>query len=169
MAGTLAPTARIRAQQVEHLLVVVNETLAGDSMVEAVRELVTPGGSVFIVCPTFVSRARLWTSDLTAGMVAARHRLLRSVSDLRMSGLEANGMVGDTDPVLAIDDALCLFPAEHLLLCVHAPLQSSRHQRRMLERAHDRFSLPQSHVVVDLAADSRIAARASRLRVRAPA
>jgi hypothetical protein len=169
MVRTLASTAPAGTGQVQRLLVVVNETLAGDSMVEAVGELAAPGASVFIVCPTLVSRARLWTSDLTAGMVAARHRLSQSVSHLRASGLEADGMVGDTDPVLAIDDALCLFPAEHLLLCVHAPMHSSRYERRMLERALDRFSLAQSHVVVDLAADSRIVAHAPRLRVRAPA
>ena len=153
--------------EIDHLLVVANETLAGDAMVAAALDLVAPGGSVFIVCPTLVSRARLWTSDLTAGMVAARHRLNTSIEALRAGGLEAGGMVGDTDPVLAIEDALRMFPAQHLLLCVHSPFNSSRRERRVVERARDRFALPQSQIVVDLAADARLAATRTAARVRA--
>jgi GABA permease len=153
--------------EVDHLLVVANETFAGDAMVEAVLDLVAPGGSVFIVCPTLVSRARIWTSDLTAGMVAARHRLNTSIETLRAHGLEAGGMVGDTDPVLAIEDALRMFPADHLMICVHSPHTSSRRERRTVQRARGRFAMPQSQIVVDLAADARLAATRAAARERA--
>jgi len=146
--------------QVHELLVVTNETLAGDAMIAAVHDLVAPGASVFVVSPTLVSRARLWTSDLTAGMVAARHRLHASVACLRASGLHAHGVVGDTDPVLAIEDALHVFGAQHVLICMHPPAYATRAERRLLERARERFSLPLSHVIVDLEADARIAANA---------
>jgi GABA permease len=146
--------------QVHELLVVTNETLAGDAMIAAVHDLVAPEASVYVVSPTLVSRARLWTSDLTAGMVAARLRLRTSLACMRASGLHAEGVVGDTDPVQAIEDALRFFDAEHVLICMHPAAQSTRAERRLLERARARFSLPISHVIVDLEADARIAANA---------
>jgi hypothetical protein len=158
-------SAQHRSQPVEHgqaheLLVVTNETLAGDAMLAAVRDLVVPRASVYVVSPTLVSRARLWTSDLTAGMVAAGHRLHTSLACMRAAGLQAEGVVGDTDPVLAIEDALSVFDAQHVLICMHPPAHSTRAERRLLERARARFALPISHFIVDLAADARVAANA---------
>lgn len=146
-----------RPELVEELLVVTNETLAGESMIETVAGLVVPRAHVFIVCPALVGRFRLWRSDITAAMVAARYRLEASVEGMRALGLRAEGMIGDTDPILAIEDALRVTPAQRVLICTHPNARSTRRERRLVPRARARFPIPVSHTIVDLASDAGLA------------
>jgi GABA permease len=138
------------ARLVDRLLVVANETLAGDDLRDSVQALVAPAASVLVVCPVIVTRLRYWTSDLTCGMVAAQERLRRSLATLRGFGLDAEGTVADADPVLAIADALRVFQAQHVLVSTHPYGRSTWLERRVVERARRRFLLPVSHVVIDL-------------------
>jgi GABA permease len=137
---------------VDRLLAVANETLAGPDLLRAIDELVAPGGEVRVICPALVSRARFWTSDLGAGLVDASGRLARSLDALHHRGLLATGGVGDADPLLAIEDALQQFAAEHLLISTHPPHRSTWLERSVVERAQLRFGLPVTHVVVNLEA-----------------
>ena len=140
------------ARRVDRLLVVANETLVGDELlVASVRGLVAPGASVLVVCPVIVSRVRSWASDLTCGMVAAQERLRRSLATLRALGFDAEGNVADADPVIAMDDALRVFDAQHVLVSTRPYGRSTWLERRVVERARRRFALPISHVVIDLA------------------
>ena len=137
---------------VDRLLAVANETLAGPDLLQAIDELVAPGGEVLVICPALVSRARFWTSDLGAGLLAANDRLGDSLDGLHRRGLRATGGVGDADPLLAIEDALHSFRADHLLISTHPPDRSTWLERSVVERAQLRFGLPVTHVVVDLEA-----------------
>jgi GABA permease len=135
---------------VRRLLVVANETLAGDDLYAAIDELAGPGCSIYVVCPVLVSRSRYWTSDLGGGLLRARQRLLDSLDALRARGLRAEGSVGDADPVLAIEDGLRVFAAEHVLVATHPPARSTWLERRVVSRASRRIGPPLTHVVVDL-------------------
>jgi nucleotide-binding universal stress UspA family protein len=137
----------VRANEAHHLLVVANETLAGAVLVDTVQELVARDAHVLVVCPVLVSRSRYWTSDLSAGIAQARERLLGSLAALRARGIEADGLVGDGHPLLAIEDALRGFPADHILITTHPPTRSGWLEHRVVERARARFDQPISHVV----------------------
>ncbi len=138
--------------RVQRLLAVANETLAGEEVIDAIQSIVIPGARIYVICPALVSRTRFWTSDLTAGIASAYSRLSASLASMRALGLQADGMVGDADPLLAIEDALRIFDADHLLISTHPVDRSTWLERRVVERARARFAPPITHVIVDLRA-----------------
>lgn len=70
---------------------------------------------------------------------------------LAESGVVARGVVGDADPLQAIEDALRGFPANEIVISTHPPGRSHWLERGLVEQARLRFAVPLSHVVVDLA------------------
>jgi sirohydrochlorin ferrochelatase len=148
-AANVGDAERGKAQR---LLVVANETLAGEGAVHAIEELIARGARVLVVTPVLISRARYWTSDLSAGIERARERLAESLASLRARGIDADGTVGDGHPLLAIEDALRHFRADHLLIITHPPGRSNWLEHRLVEHADERFDLAVSHAVVDLGA-----------------
>jgi GABA permease len=73
-------------------------------------------------------------------------------------GLRARGEVGDSEPNLAIEDALATFPADEVIISTHPPERSRWLERGVVERARAEVDLPITHVVTDLEAEA--AARA---------
>ena len=139
----------------EHrILVVANETVGGPELLEQIRERSGDRTTrVLVVSPALNSALKTWTSDEDGARQAAQQRLDRSVQSLRAVGLDAEGEVGDADPVQAIEDALRTFQPDELVISTHPHGRSQWLERRVVERAGERFDIPLTHVVVDLDAD----------------
>jgi hypothetical protein len=102
-----------------------------------------PGGEVLVVAPSSNSRLRHWLSDEDDARRRAEERVAAFVHRLARSGVQAQGRVGDRDPLLAIADALVMFPADEIV--ISAGLEgSNRVADELLSRARDRFALPTS-------------------------
>lgn len=133
------------------ILVVANETLAGEELLEAVgRAAAGYRARVLVVAPALNTRVRHWASDEDSARAAARQRLDDSLARLSSLGLEARGEVGDADPVQAIEDALRTFGADEIIISTHPEGRSNWLERGEVEAARQRFSVPITHVVVDL-------------------
>jgi hypothetical protein len=133
------------------VLVVANETVAGLELLAKIRERAGGQGSeVMVVCPAINSRLRHWISDSDRARAEAQRRLDVSLAALRAHGINARGQVGDGDPLQAIDDALCVFSADELIISTHPPGRSNWLEKRVVSRALVRCSLPIMHVIVDL-------------------
>jgi hypothetical protein len=87
-------------------LVVANQTLAGEHLIEKVRQLITERPCRFhVVVPATPPGEQLtWTEGEAAAIAQAR--LDRGLARFRALGAEVDGEVGDKDPILAIRDAL---------------------------------------------------------------
>jgi hypothetical protein len=129
------------------ILVIANETVESELLAHAIRA--KEASQVLIVAPALNGRVRHWTSDDDAAHAAADERLRRSLDRLAASGIPANGMVGDADPLQAAADALRVFPAEELVVATHPEGRSNWLARGVVERARRRFALPVVHLVVD--------------------
>ena len=129
------------------ILVIANETVESDLLAHAIRA--KEASQVLIVAPALNGRLRHWTSDDDVAHDAADERLRRSLDRLAASGIPANGMVGDADPLQAAADALRVFPAEELVVATHPEGRSNWLARGVVERARRRFGLPVVHLVVD--------------------
>lgn len=163
VAGALAlrgGRTRPEVHHVEHppldptyrLLVVANETVGGVELLDLVSaRAATPGTVVHVVCPALNSRLRTWTSDEDAARDAAERRLGASIARLAAAGVKANGEIGDGDPVQAVEDAVREFPADELILSTHPPGRSNWLERGVVQAVRERFDIPVTHVVVDLA------------------
>jgi hypothetical protein len=132
------------------VLVVANETVASDILHAAVRAQVheEADGQVLVVAPALNSRLRHWLSDDAAARRAAELRLDRCLRRLEAAGIRAEGLVGDADPVQAIDDVLRVFPADSLVVATHPDGRSNWLARDLVGRAA-RFGLPIAHIIVD--------------------
>src|SRR5436190_14277724 len=135
------------------ILVVANETCAGRALLDELRGRVGPGSEVLVVAPALNSRLRHIFADIDAAYSAAEERLAESVDALRAVGIGAAGAVGDSDPVQAIEDALVEFEATEIVISTHPPERSNWLEKRVVERATERFEIPIAHVVVDLVAE----------------
>ena len=129
------------------ILVLANETVESELLAHAIRA--REATQVLIVAPALNGRVRHWTSDDDDAHAAADERLRRSLDRLAASGIPANGMVGDADPLQAAADALHVFPADELVIATHPEGRSNWLARGVVERARRRFGRPVVHLVVD--------------------
>jgi hypothetical protein len=137
------------------LLVVANETVAGRPLLEEIRNRCRGRDSeVLVITPALVgSRAAHWASDLDEGIELARQRMELSLAAIGDAGVKARGEVGDSDPNLAIEDALRVFPADEIVISTHPPDRSRWLEHGVVERTRAEVGLPVTHVVVDLEAE----------------
>jgi hypothetical protein len=144
------------------LLVVANETVGGGALLEEIQERCRGRNcEILVVTPALAgSRASHWASDIDEAIELARQRMELSLIAIEESGLKAKGEIGDSDPNVAIEDALRVFPADEIVISTHPPHRSRWLEHGVVERARNEIDLPITHVVVDLTAEP--AARASR-------
>jgi hypothetical protein len=81
------------------------------------------------------------------GMEHAREHLGESLERLHDAGVEGEGQVGDSDPMLAIDDALYGFPADEIVIVTHPEDEARWMEADLFERAKQRFEPPIRHYV----------------------
>lgn len=140
------------------LLVVANETVGGGALLEAIRNRCRGRDcEILVITPALAgSRAAHWASDVDEAIELARQRMELSLIALDGLGLKARGEVGDSDPNVAIEDSLRVFPADEIVISTHPPERSRWLERGVVERARERIDLPITHVVVDLAAERAV-------------
>jgi len=134
------------------VLVVANETIAGEELLSTISTLaLTERTQFLVVCPALNSRLRTYTSDEDPARAAAQERLDTTLARLASVGIEASGVVGDGDPLVAIDDAVRTFGPNEIVISTHPPGRSNWLEKGVVESVRSRFDVPVTHVVVDLA------------------
>jgi hypothetical protein len=133
-----------------HVLVVANETIEGVDLVDAIR----PGGDgnateVLVVAPALNSRLRHWVSDEDRARREAALRLGAYLQELGRHGIEANGWVGDADPLLSITDTLHQFPVDEIVIATDSERGSNWLVRDVVDEARRLFPQPIHHVVIE--------------------
>jgi hypothetical protein len=141
------------------LLVVANQTVGGRALLTEIENRARgTDAEILVITPALAgSRAAHWSSDLDEGMELARQRLELSLQALQERGLRARGTVGDSEPLVAIEDALAGFPADEVVISTHPPERSRWLETGVVERARHEIDLPVTHVVVDLEAEAGLA------------
>jgi 4-amino-4-deoxy-L-arabinose transferase-like glycosyltransferase len=151
---TVAPRRRV-AEDERRILVVANETVAGAALRDEILRAVEEGrANVLVVSPALNSKLKHWTSDEDQARAAAEERLGRSIAQLEQLGIPARGEVGDADPVQAIEDALRTFGPDLIVISTHPEGRSNWLERGVVASARERFTVPITHVVVDLEAEA---------------
>jgi hypothetical protein len=140
------------------VLVVANETVEGEALIEEIRARCRDRECrILVVTPALASsRASHWASDVDEAMELARQRMELSLIAIKELGLKARGEIGDSDPNVAIEDALRVFPADEIVISTHPPQRSRWLENRVVERAREEIDLPITHVVVDVVAERAV-------------
>jgi hypothetical protein len=133
------------------ILVIANETVGGHTLRSAILERsLDVREEVLVVTPALNSPIRHWVSDGDDARAAAQRRLETSLAQLAEAGVDARGEIGDGDPLQAMEDALRTFGADEIIISTHPEGRSNWLERGVVEHARERFSVPITHVVVDL-------------------
>jgi ribosomal protein S18 acetylase RimI-like enzyme len=144
-------TPRPHAEGERRILVIANETVAGHTLRRMILEKsLDVREEVLVVTPALNSPLKHWVSDEDDARAAAQERLDASLGKLAEAGVQARGEVGDGDPLQAMEDALRTFGADEIIISTHPEGRSNWLERRVVEKARERFAVPITHVVVDL-------------------
>ena len=79
---------------------------------------------------------------------AARERLEQTLELMRERGLTVDGDLGDYRPLVALEEALAEFDADHVVISTQPDDQSSWLRHDVVSKARDKLSIPVHHVVV---------------------
>jgi hypothetical protein len=104
----------------------------------------------YVVCPALNSRLKTWTSDEDPARAEAQKRLLSTLERLSAVGIEAQGDVGDADPLVAVEDAVRLFRPNQMVVSTHPEGRSNWLERGVVDALRQRYDVPVTHVIVDL-------------------
>jgi phosphopantetheine adenylyltransferase len=134
------------------ILVVANQTLAGHSLVDAVRRRAERGPIRVTVVAPFTQPRQGYVVYRDSRRAAAGRRLDRTLDALRAVGIPAHGEVFDDDPLGAVRDVLAQEDIDEILVSTHTETKSGWLRRHLLDEvrrvAGDR---PVEHVVTDVA------------------
>jgi hypothetical protein len=108
-----------------HVLVAATKAIDQPGLAESIahhveRERRERDADVLILAPALNAPLDKLAVDVANARAAAARRLETSLDRLRRAGLEARGSVGDSNPMLAIEDALREFPADEILVVAGA-------------------------------------------------
>jgi nucleotide-binding universal stress UspA family protein len=133
------------------ILVVANETVGGHTLRSMILERsLDVREEVLVVTPALNSPLKHWVSDEDDARAAAQERLEASLARLAEAGVDARGEVGDGDPLQAVEDALRTFGADEIIISTHPEGRSNWLERDVVTKARERFTVPITHVIVDL-------------------
>lgn len=151
---TPAEIAR-RDDEIWRILVVANQTVGGKALLEEISNRSRGRkAEIRVVTPALTtSKLDHWASATDEAAEDARKRLEDSLGTLAGNGIQATGTIGDSDPNVAIRDALLAFGADEIVISTHPPGRSRWIEHGVVERAREEIDLPISHVVVDLEAE----------------
>jgi hypothetical protein len=139
-----------------HVLVIANETVAGQTLIDALKARAAKEQiRVTVVAPINEPREGYVVYEDTRRASAGR-RLDRTLQLLREEGIPASGLVVDTDPVNATRDAIAQAepPIDSIIVSTHPKERSGWMQRNVPERVQKAAgSIPVEHVVVDMEAE----------------
>jgi ornithine carbamoyltransferase len=126
------------------LLVLTSEPIAADALRSALPDGVDPADSeVMVVAPAVQeSGLRFWMSDADEAIAEADKVRRETVERLGEEGIAASGDRGESDPMMAIRDALMTFQADRIVLFTHP--DAARGYREDLDAGEieRRFGLP---------------------------
>ena len=137
-----------------HVLVIANETAAGEALSAEIRRRAESGPVRVTVLAPVTQPSQGYVVYQDTRRAAAGRRLDKTVGKLREAGIPAQGLVVEADPVDALRDAIHQLEPDEVIVSTHPEQKSGWLRRNKVEQMQKvAGDLPFEHVVVDLAAE----------------
>ena len=108
------------------------------------------GAEVLVVSPaTNQSKLAFWVSDSDAAIGEAETAQNETVERLEEEGVEATGDTGESEPAVALQDALATFPADRIVIFSHPEGDRDYREDEGLADAEQRFGIPVTHALIN--------------------
>ena len=142
------------AAEPKHVLVVANETLAGNELLDAVRRRAEQGPIRAVVIAPVNEPSAGYVVYRNSRRATAGRRVDRMVTALRAAGIPAHGDVFEGGPIAAVQDVLALEDIDELIVSTHPEEKSGwlRRKNVLAELRRLAGDRPFEHVVSDVAA-----------------
>jgi len=122
------------------ILVLVSEPISGDVLKDVVGGEEAEEAEVLVVAPALnESKVRFWASDPDGSIEQAEDVAQETVERLDEAGVDAAGGAGESEPLLALQDALATFDAEEIVLCTRLGGELNWLEEGLVEEVKARF------------------------------
>jgi hypothetical protein len=130
------------------LLVVTPEPVDANLLRKTLGEEVE-GAEVLVVSPaTNQSKVAFWVSDPDEAIAEAEAAQTETVERMEESGVDAAGDTGESEPAVAIQDALATFKADRIVVFSHPEGDRDYREDDGLADAEERFGVPLTHALI---------------------
>jgi hypothetical protein len=107
------------------------------------------GAEVLVIAPaTNRSKLAFWVSDSDEAIHEAELAQQETVERLEEAGIDAAGDTGESEPALALQDALATFPADRIVIFSHPGGDRDYREDEGLADAEARFGIPVTHATI---------------------
>jgi hypothetical protein len=142
----------------KRVLIVANEAVSGNELRDSLTtHLDSRSEQAFVVAPALAGSAlKHLLGDIDEAIEPARERLEATLQELRSAGIDAEGEVGDSDPMVAIEDEIQKVRPDRIVLVAHRDQDGTFAEQGLLERARRELEPPVTEVVVDTSSSPHV-------------
>jgi hypothetical protein len=131
------------------ILALVSEPVSAEALKSAVGEDEAESAEVLVVAPALNSKRRFLLADPDPAIERAEEVKEETVERMDEEGIDAAGDTGESDPLLAVQDALQTFEADEIVLFTHPGGKRNWLEEGLVDEAKERFEPPVRHFVVE--------------------
>ena len=130
------------------LLVLTPEPVDADLLRATLGEDVV-GAEVLVVSPaTNQSKLAFWVSDPDEAIAEAKAAETETVERLEEAGIDAAGDTGESEPAVALEDALATFPADRIVVFSHPDGDRDYREDKGIADVEKRLGIPVTHAEI---------------------
>jgi len=131
------------------LLVLATEPVDADRVRTALPNDDLSGAEVLVVSPAVnESAVAFWMSDSDEAIADAASTAERTAADLGGRGARARAVTGESEPLLALQDALATFQADRIVVFLRGEDAARYREDDVVGEAQRRFGIPVTEVTV---------------------
>ena len=124
------------------LLVLTAEPIDADALRMAAGDEAADAEVLVVTPATHSSGLRFWMSDADQAIADAQSAADDSAEALEEGGVDAVAEPGESEPTVAIQDALATFPADRIVVFTHPEGDRDYREDEGLRDAEGRFGVP---------------------------
>jgi hypothetical protein len=129
------------------LLVLATDPVSADDVRNALPDDDLEGSEVLVVAPAInESPIAFWVSDADEAIADAESAAERTAEQLRERGARTRATTGESEPLVALQDALATYPADRVLIFVRGEDGARYREDDVLGEARRRFGVPITEV-----------------------
>ncbi|MEO8686865.1 MAG: hypothetical protein ABI611_01440 [Solirubrobacteraceae bacterium] len=107
------------------------------------------GAEVLVISPASnESKVAFWVSDSDEAIEEAETAQVDTVEHLEEEGIDAAGDTGESEPAVALQDALATFEADRIVIFSHPEGDRDYREDDGLADAEARFGVPVTHALI---------------------
>jgi hypothetical protein len=130
------------------LLVLTPEPVDAD-LLRATLGQEVEGAEVLVVSPASnQSRLAFWVSDPDQAIAEAETAQEETVERLEEADIDAAGDTGESEPAIALQDALATFPADRIVVFSHPEGERDYREDKGIAEVEQRYGIPVTHAEI---------------------